>query len=239
LSDHDRKDKIRIISYRREPFHDRMEAGQLLAQELGGLASENAVVLGIPRGGLIVARALAKGIGADLDIVLSRKLGAPGHSELAIGALAENGEVFLNQYVVEELAVPDTYIEQEKQRQVMEIQRRRRLIRAVLDKVPLVKRFVIITDDGIATGATMQAAVWAVRREEPGKLVVAVPVASDEAVARIAQEVDELVCLRMPAFFQAVGQFYIQFDQTTDEEVLEILKQEKERKNKISSKQEK
>lgn len=235
MSDHDHKDKIRIVSYRREPFHDRLEAGQLLAQELGGLAGENAVVLGIPRGGLIVAQALAKGIGADLDIVLSRKLGAPGHSELAIGALAENGEVFLNQYVVEELSVPKTYIEQEKRRQMMEIQRRSELIRGVLDKVPLIGRVVVVTDDGIATGATMQAAVWDVRREEPGKLIVAIPVASDEAVARIAQDVDELVCLRMPAFFQAVGQFYIRFDQTTDEEVLEVLKQEKERKNKTSS----
>ena len=109
--------KMRVISYSREPFLDRSQAGQMLAGELTHLSGKKAVVLGIPRGGIVVARALAEGLGGDLDVVLSRKLGAPGHSELALGALAEDGQVFLNEYVQQELAVPEAYIEQEKERQ--------------------------------------------------------------------------------------------------------------------------
>lgn len=222
--------KVRIVSYSGEPFQDRSQAGRLLAQELTGLRDKKAVVLGIPRGGIIVAKSLAQEIGAELDIVISRKLGAPHQSELAIGALAENGESFLNRHLLEELYVSDFYIAQEKELQMAEIKRRSQLIRAVLPKVPLAGRVVVVTDDGVATGATMQAAVWAIRREKPRNLIVAIPVASEEAVAKLAGDVDGLVCLRLPANFWAVGQFYIQFSQVTDEEVLEILKQEKKRK---------
>ncbi len=221
--------KVRVISHSREPFLDRSQAGQMLAGELSHLSGKKAVVLGIPRGGIVVARALAEGLGGDLDVVLSRKLGAPGHSELALGALAEDGQVFLNEYVQQELAVPEAYIEQEKERQMEEIKRRSLLIRTVLPKIPLKGRVVIVTDDGVATGATMQVALWAIRREGPRKLVAAIPVASEEAVARLSAEVDELVCLRMPPLFMAVGQFYYKFDQVTDEEVLEILKRERSR----------
>ena len=221
--------KMRVISYSREPFLDRSQAGQMLAGELSHLSGKKAVVLGIPRGGIVVARALAEGLGGNLDVVLSRKLGAPGHSELALGALAEDGQVFLNEYVQQELAVPEAYIAQEKERQMEEIKRRSLLIRTVLPKIPLKGRAVIVTDDGVATGATMQVALWAIRREDPRKLVAAIPVASEEAVARLSAEVDELVCLRMPPLFMAVGQFYYQFDQVTDEEVLEILKRERSR----------
>ena len=222
--------KVHIISYSGEPFRSRLQAGQLLAQELSNLKGKKAVVLGIPRGGIVVAKALAEEIGADLDIVISRKLGSPGRSELAIGALAENGELFLNQYIIGELLIPDRYVEQEKERQMVEIKRRSQLIRAILPKVPLEGRVVVVTDDGVATGATMQAAVWAIRRENPKKLIIAIPVASEEAVNRLAEDVDELICLRMPPDFSAVGQFYLQFGQTIDEEVLDILRQEKERK---------
>lgn len=230
LAEHNAMSKVRIVSYSGAPFEHRSQAGHLLAQELSGWRNQKAVVLGIPRGGIIVAKSLAQGIGADLDIVISRKLGAPGQSELALGALAENGEVFLNRYVLRELFIPATYIEREKKRQEAEIKRRSQLVRAVLPRVPLAGRSVIVTDDGVATGATMQAAVWAIRRENPLKLTVAIPVASEEAVARLAEDVDELVCLRMPANFMAVGQFYTQFNQIADEEVVEILKQEQKRK---------
>jgi predicted phosphoribosyltransferase len=223
--------KVHIVSHSGEPFQNRLQAGQLLAQELGNWRGKKAVVLGIPRGGIVVAQALAQGIEADLDIVLSRKLGVPDHAELAAGALAENGALFLNQDVVEELFIPNIYIEQEKERQGAEIKRHSQLIRGILPKVPLKERIVIVTDDGVATGATMQAAVWAIRRENPQKLIVAIPVASDEAIARLAEDVDKLVCLRMPAFFMAVGQFYLQFDPVTDDEMFEILRQEQERKN--------
>jgi putative phosphoribosyl transferase len=224
------KAEVRIISYSREPFTDRLEGGRLLAQELAGLKGKRAVVLGIPRGGIIVAQALAQEIDADLDIVLSRKLGTPGQEELAMGALAEDGEVFLNDYVIGELGVTRSAIEQEKKRQMAEIKRRTQLIRAVVPKILLKGRMVVITDDGVATGATMQVAVWAILRERPRRLIVAVPVASDEAVARLAQDADEIVCLRLPDMFMAVGQFYRRFEQVTDAEVLEILNWEKERR---------
>ena len=222
--------KTRVISYSDEPFQNREQAGKLLAQELADFQDKEAVVLGIPRGGIVVAKSLAQELRADLDIIISRKLGAPGQSELAIGALAENGEIFINQNVVSELSVSDSYIEQEKERQQGEIKRRSQLIRGVLPRVPLAERLVVITDDGVATGATMQAAVWAVRREKPGKLIAAIPVASEEAVTNLAGDVDELLCLRMPPNFFAVGQFYRRFSQVTDEEVLEILKIEQTRR---------
>jgi putative phosphoribosyl transferase len=230
LIDSDSKSKIRILSRSGEAFSDRKQAGELLATELTALKGKRAVVLGIPRGGLIVARAFAREIEADLDIVLSRKLGTPGHEELAMGALAESGEVFLNRNVVDELGIGQHQIDEEKGRQMAEIKRRSRLIRSVLPRVALQNRIVVVTDDGVATGATMQAAVWAIRHEKPQRLIAAIPVASEEAVNRLAQDVDELVCLRMPSYFMAVGQFYRRFDQTTDEEVLEILREEKDRK---------
>jgi putative phosphoribosyl transferase len=219
--------KVRIISRSSEPFQDREQAGQLLARELSNFSQEKAVVIGIPRGGLLVAQSLAENIGAELDIVISRKLGTPGQSELAMGAVAEDGEVFLNQDITTELAIPEALIEQEKERQLAEIKRRIQLIRRVKSKVPLQGRTVIVTDDGVATGATMQVAVWALRQENPRKLIAALPVASDEAVARLAQVVEELICLRMPTNFMAVGQFYLQFAQVTDEQVLDILRKEK------------
>jgi putative phosphoribosyl transferase len=226
----DNKDakKVRILSNSRQPFQDRRQAGQLLAGALVELRDKKPVVLGIPRGGLVVAQGLAQGLEADLDIILSRKLGSPGQPELAMGALAENGSVFLNPDVVGQLAIPVSYpvsyIEQEKQRQIAEIRRRSQLIRAIRAKVPIQGRIAVVTDDGAATGATLQAAIWALRQENPQKLIAAIPVASEEAVARLAADVDELICLRLPADFWAVGQFYLNFEQVTDNEVLEILR---------------
>ena len=222
--------KVRIFSRSAEPFRDRLQAGQLLSEQMGELKGKKAVVLGIPRGGIVVAQSLAHGIEAEVDIVLSRKLGAPGHLELAIGALAETGELFLNRPLVQDLSVSDDYIEAEKQRQMAEIQRRNQLIRRVLPHIPLTGRIAIVTDDGVATGATMQAAVWAIKHEKPRSLIAALPVASEEAVNRLAGDVDEVICLRMPDDFMAVGQFYRDFEQITDEEVIQILKQEQEGK---------
>ena len=227
--------KVRILSRSPEPFHSRLQAGQLLSQQMSELKGKKAVVLGIPRGGIVVAQGLAYGIEADIDIVLSRKLGAPGHSELAIGALAETGDLFLNRPLVEDLSVSDEYIEVEKQRQMAEIQRRNQLVRRVLPRIPLRGRIAIITDDGVATGATMQAAVWAIKHEKPQSLITAVPVASEEAISRLANDVDEVVCLRMPDNFMAVGQFYREFEQITDEEVIQILRHEQERQKSGSS----
>lgn len=224
--------KLRIISHSNERFRDRQEAGRLLGIELNNLRGRKAVVLGIPRGGIIVARELAQALDADLDIVLSHKLRTPGYPELAMGAVAEDGKLFLNEGLVQELGIENVRIEQEKARQLVEIARRAELIRRVLPKVPLKERLVIVTDDGVATGATTQAALWAVRQEHPRRLITALPVGSEEAIRRLAEDADETVCLRMPSFFDAVGQFYMRFDQIEDEDVLEILKEEHERKRK-------
>lgn len=222
--------KLRIISYSSERFRDRQEAGRLLARELAELRGQNAVVVGIPRGGVVVARELARELEADLDVVLARKLRTPGQEELAMGSVAEDGKVFLNEMVVVELNVSKAQIEQEKARQMIELARRRELFRSAMPKVPLENRIVIVTDDGVATGATTHAAIWAVRQEKPTRLIAAIPVGSEETLRRLAEDVDEMLCLRAPPFFMAVGQFYAQFYPVEDEEVLKILKEEHERK---------
>ncbi len=223
--------KLRIISRSDDLFLDREEAGRLLGRELSNLRGQKAVVLGIPRGGIIVARELARTLDAELDIVLAHKLRALYQPELAIGSIAEDGKLFLNEILVQELGIESNYIQQEQARQQAEIARRAGLIRRVLPKVPLRGRRVIVTDDGVATGATAQAALWAVRQEGPQELIAALPVGSEGTVTRLAEDADETVCLRAPPFFVAVGQFYTRFDPVEDEEVLAILKEEYERKN--------
>lgn len=216
---------VRVLSHSPEPFADRVEAGRLLGAELEAYRARRPVVLGIPRGGVVIAARIADHLGAQLDIVLSRKIGAPSNPELAIGSLAEDGRLFLDEYIAGRLGVAAQYIEQESARQRGEIARRVALYRAVLPKVPLHDRVVVIADDGLATGATMQAALWAVRREQAGFVVAAVPVGAVGTIERLAGSADELLCLRAPEDFGAVGRFYRRFDQIEDEEVLAILKQ--------------
>jgi putative phosphoribosyl transferase len=214
---------LRIISSSSEPFADREEAGKLLAAELSAYKGKNAVVLGIPRGGVVVALQLARILDADLDIALARKLGTPGYEELAMGSVTEDGKVFLNQDIVRQMGISESLIQQEKTRQLAELNRRSELIRRVRSKVPLRGRIVIVTDDGVATGATTQAALWAVRLEKPDKLIAAIPVGPEETIVRMARDVDEMVCLRAPPQFDAVGRFYEHFNPVEDTEVLRIL----------------
>ncbi len=218
--------KITILSDNGETFHDRKEAGRLLGAALHSLKNAQAVVLGIPRGGVVVAREVSGFLKVLLDIVLSRKLGAPRNPELAIGAISETGKIFLDDSIVAHVGADKEYIDREASRQFSEIKRRTEIFRKALPKTPLERKAVIIVDDGLATGATMQASLWAARQEKPLKLIAAVPVASGEAIGRIADYCDEVICLRRPDFFGAVGQFYVNFDQTTDEEVISILKEE-------------
>ena len=216
---------IRIISRSDELFQDRQEAGRLLAGELKQFGGGKTVVVGIPRGGVIVAREIARELGAEFDIVLAHKLGSPGNAELAIGSVSEDGRVFVNERLVRNLGVNDSYIETEKVRQLVELRRRAALVRRVRPKVALSCKRVIICDDGVATGATAQAAIWSVRLEEPSTLILALPVGPEETLRKLAEDVDEMICLRAPCDFAGVGQFYLHFDPVQDEVVVSILKQ--------------
>jgi len=223
---------LRIISKSSKPFSGRIEAGQALAGHLQKFRSQKPAVLGIPRGGIIIAQQIADVLEADLDIVLSHKLGAPGNPELAIGAVCEDGKLFLDQRITSYVGADDAYIEQEKARQLKQINLRIQRYREVLPKLPLQKRVVIITDDGVATGATAQAALWAVRQEKPQKIVVALPVGPEDTLKKLSEDADQTICLQAPPFFSALSQFYLQFTQVEDEELLEILEVENKRRSK-------
>ena len=214
---------VRILSNSPEPFVDRREAGRLLARQLERFRAGRPVVLGIPRGGVVIAAEIADHLGGELDIVLSRKIGAPGNPELAIAAVAEDGRLFLDERIAERVGASGAFITREQGRQLGEIARRVALFRAVRPKVPLHGRVVIVADDGLATGATMQAALWAAHRDQPGSMIAAVPVGAVDTIERLSRSVDELVCLRAPEEFGAVGRFYRTFNQVEDEEVLAIL----------------
>ena len=215
---------LNIINRETLIFSDRIQAGRMLADSLSRLNNpQDMLVLGIPRGGVVLAHQIARGTGGSLDVVLTRKLGAPYNPELAIGAISENGNLYLNDELISSLRVNSEYIKQIRQEQLAEIAARHKLYRNVLDKVSLEGKTVILTDDGIATGATMQASIWAAKAEKPKKIILAVPVASLESVRKLALEVDETICLSTPPVFYAIGQFYREFDQVSDKQVLEIL----------------
>jgi predicted phosphoribosyltransferase len=199
---------------------------------------EDLVVLGILRGGIIVAREVARILESRLDIILSRKISAPLNSELAIGAISENGDLFLNEDIVGRTDAPNSYIAEQKEGQLQIINERIKYFRKDFPRIKLTGRQVIITDDGVATGATMLASIWSVKRENPRKLIVALPVGPEDSLWQLAQEVDLVVCLRSPELFTAVGQFYSKFDETGDEEVLQIINEEKDRNINESAKAE-
>ncbi len=222
--------RVRVVSFVGKPFDDRIQAAQLLARHLGDLRGRRPVVLGIPRGGVVLARELAHALDGELDVVLSRKLATPGRSELAMGALAEDGTVFLNEDIVRALGISQGMIEQEIERQSAEIRRRSQLVRRVYPRVALQDRVVVICDDGVATGATIQVALWAVRKENPQRLIAATPVASEEALQRLSADADEVVCLLQPSEFYAVGQWYRDFPQVDDTEFMRLLEGESSRR---------
>jgi predicted phosphoribosyltransferase len=224
---------LRIISDSGKPFSNRIEAGLSLAQQLQNYRGQNAAVLGIPRGGVIIAQQLANELQGDLDIVLSHKLGAPGNPELAIGAVCEDGKLFVDQMLSSYVDADKDYIKLEKAKQLSQIALRVKLYRQVLPKLPLKARIVIVTDDGVATGATMQAALWAVRQEKPEKIIAALPVGPQDSLEKLSEDADETVCLQSPPLFSALSQFYSQFPQVEDEELLEILAAEGKRRNTI------
>jgi putative phosphoribosyl transferase len=207
-------------------FKDRMHAGKLLAKRLEAYARRpDVIVLALPRGGVPIGFAVAKALEVPLDVMLVRKLGVPGHEELAMGAVASGGQLVLAPDVVQMLGIPDEIIEAAARRELAEIERREKLYRSGRPPLQLKDRVVILVDDGLATGSTMLAAIQAVRAENPARVVVAVPVGAPDTCRKLSREADEVICLRMPEPFYAVGQWYENFAQTTDEEVIRLLDQ--------------
>lgn len=205
-------------------FADRAEAGWMLVERLRGETLEKPLVLAIPRGGVEIGAVLARGLGAELDVVLARKLRAPHQPELALGAVSESGEVYLNHFASAMTDAGDAYVEAERKRQLAEIERRRGLVRAVRPQAAIAGRTVIVTDDGIATGATMIAALHTVRAAGAREIIVAVPVGAPDRIDAIRPLCDRVVCLQEPGAFWAIGQFYRDFEQVDDERVLELLR---------------
>ncbi len=206
------------------PFRDRAEAGRRLADKLAAYAGRaDVLVLGLPRGGVPVAFEVAQALELPLDVFLVRKLGVPGHEELAMGAIASGGVWVLNQDVIQALNPPLRVVQAVAARELQELTRRERLYRGDRPALKLRDRTVILVDDGLATGSTMRAAVAAVRRLEPAGIIVAVPTAAPSTCAAISHEVSDCVCVITPDPFYSVGIWYEDFSQTTDEQVRDLL----------------
>jgi putative phosphoribosyl transferase len=205
-------------------FRDRVEAGQVLAEHLADYnGRSDLIVLALPRGGVPVGAEVARALGAPLDVFIVRKLGVPGHSELAMGAIASGGVLVRNDGLIQGLRIEETEIQQAREREQRELLWRERLYRNDRPFPDLHEKTVIVVDDGLATGASMLAAVRALRRLSPASIVVAVPVAAGETCRQLAQEADSVVCAVTPEPFEAVGRHYGDFSQTTDEEVQRLL----------------
>ncbi len=206
------------------PFADRAEAGRLLGLKLAKYAGrEDVIVLGLPRGGVPVAYEVAQALRLSLDVFIVRKLGVPGFEELAVGAIASGGVRVLNEDVARALPNADEIIESVTAKETAELERREQSYRDGRPGPELRDRTVILIDDGLATGATMRAAIKALRQRGVAKIVVAVPVGPPETCREFEDEADEVICASAPASFQAVGQYYEDFSQTSDEEVRELL----------------
>lgn len=208
-------------------FADRDEAGQLLAARMRRFKARRPVVLALPRGGVPVAFAIARALGAPLGLVVVRKIGAPDQPELAIGAVADGPapELVTDARLMARLGVSAEWLREAEGRALRELERRRAVYLAEQPPIDPRGRVVILVDDGIATGATMRAALRSVRRQGASRLIVAVPVAAPRALADLASEVDEMVCLHVPEDFLAVGESYRQFPQLADQEVIDLLRQ--------------
>lgn len=206
-------------------FRTREDAGLQLAKRLQSRKLNDPLVLGIPRGGVVTAAALARELDAELDVVLSRKLRAPHQPELAIGAIGEDGKICLNSFAWEIPGVTEDYIGKERDHQIAEIERRGKLFRAARPPARATGRSVIVTDDGIATGSTMLAALHVLNAQKPKEAIVAVPVAPPDALDRFRLLCNHLECLLAPSHFAAVGQFYDDFCQVEDDEVVRLLRE--------------
>lgn len=206
-------------------FTDRKEAGEKLAEKLSAYKnSRDTIIMALPRGGVVIGFEIAKDLHLPLDIVVPRKIGAPYNPELAIGAITEDGQGIFHQEIIEMYGISPTYIAQEIEKEKKEAQRRLKLYRNNLPPTNLQGKTVLLVDDGIATAATIRAAIISVRVKQPSKIIVVTPVISPDSLEKIRKEVDEVIVLDAPYDFRAVGQFYKYFPQTTDEEVINLMK---------------
>ena len=216
---------INVVTETQQLLADRKQAAEMLNSQLADYKNtENMVVLGIPRGGVVVADNLARGLQGQMDVMLTRKVRAYHNPELAVGAVTEDGKIYLNDSIVSALGITKQYIENEKRHQLEEIQQRKKIYRTILKKKSISNNTVILTDDGVATGATMQAAIWAAIAEFPKKVILALPVAPPDTLKRLSKDVDETVCLCSSSEFHSISQFYTNFEQVDDEQVVDILK---------------
>jgi predicted phosphoribosyltransferase len=205
------------------PFQNRLEAAELLARKLGALRADRPLVLAIPRGAVPMGRVIADALDGELDVVLVRKLGAPGNPELAVGSVDESGHMYVAEHA-RAMGISDRYLERERQAQIETMRKRRSEYTPVRAPIDPAGRVVIVVDDGTATGSTMIAALRAVRARHPKKLIAAIGVSPPETLARLRSEADEVACLEAPEFFYAVGQFFADFPQVSDQEVIECLR---------------
>jgi putative phosphoribosyl transferase len=210
-------------------FTDRIDAGKRLASELKGFSGKKGIVLAIPRGGVVVGFEIARALNLPLDVIIPRKIGAPENPELAIGAVAEDGTAILDNQLIKYLNVSKEYVEIETKRQKHEIGRRLKLYRQDASYPDLKGLDVIVVDDGIATGSTMKAALASVKNRRASSVTVAVPVGPPSTIEELEKIADRVVCLYTPEYFQAIGEFYSDFSQTLDEEVIMLLKENKEK----------
>ena len=207
-------------------FQDRREAGKALAKSLVSFKGRpGLIVLGIPRGGVVIGHEIAQELGAPLDVYITRKIGAPHNPELAIGAVASDGTLVIDHQLVRRLGATQDYVDAESDRQRREIERRLAEYRGEGPAPQLADKVVILADDGVATGATTLVTIQAIRSQQPAELILAVPVGPRDSIESLRQEVDQLVCLHAPEVFWAVGAFYNVFDQTTDDEVKALLEE--------------
>lgn len=208
-------------------FQDRQEAGKKLAEVLSqkGLISDkkNTIVLALPRGGVVVGAEISKAFNLPLDLVISRKIGAPGNPEFAVGAVGEKGPPILDLETISEYGISKEYLSREALNARVEIKRRRKLYLGNRKPVDIKNKTVIVTDDGIATGASIEAAIEEVKLAKPKEIILAIPVAPLESIAKLRGRVSQIICLAMPTPFFAVGNFYQIFDQVSDSEVIELL----------------
>ena len=206
-------------------FEDRVDAGRQLAEQLAPYAEERPVVFALPRGGVPVGAEVSRSLGVPLEVIVSRKLGAPGQPEFGIGAVAPSGVRVLNERAVRALGIEEDYLEMISARELAEAERRLKLFRGDRPYPDLERRTAILVDDGLATGVTARAALLALRRMNPRRLVLAVPVCALQTAELLRPEADDLICLLAPANLEAVGLWYRNFEQTSDEEVVRLLEE--------------